>query len=283
MSRWQHGLALCGGPLLCALACGPQRTYWIGADEPALHGDAGARDGEAEHHHDAGEQLDPALLPPGAPNDSIFLYWLLDDDALDVAADASGHQRAGVLTNAPSLSDPAPTARVHNVRGRFFNGTGERASYQGDALPSAFTVAMWVRPALASQASLFARSSAEPARTLELVLGESGAFELRSGGQTQEGPCTLPEACAQSRTLATEDVWHHLALSVDGGHAQLFVDGQAEASLQLSPLGQEVDLLELAASSQSTRPGFRGLLDELIVYARALSPAEVVSLAAAKD
>jgi hypothetical protein len=189
-----------------------------------------------------------------------------------------------VLTNAPSLSEPAPTARADNRRARFFNGTGERASYQRDALPGAFTLGLWVRPARMTEASLFARSSAVPGHTLELVLAESGAFELRSAGQTQQGACSPASACTASSTRAQQDVWHHLALSHDAqGRARLFVDGRAEANLELAPLADEADLLELAASSQSTRPGFRGLIDEVILYARALSGAEVERLAAAKD
>jgi hypothetical protein len=263
--------------------CGPRKTSWIGADFPSLGGDAGAHDGGVLEPVDAGTQIDPALLPPGAPNDSIFLYWLLDDDDLTVAVDASGQARLGTLDKAPSLSDPAPTARANNRRGRFFNATGERVHYQGDALPGAFTAAMWLRPALASSASIFARTAGPPNLTLELAVAAGGGFELRTGGQTQDGACTPAALCAVSSTRVTADLWVHLALSVDEtGRARLFVNGSEEASVQSPRLATQADLLEWAASSQSSRPGLRGLLDELIVYTRPLTGAEIASLAARK-
>jgi hypothetical protein len=262
-------LTVCALAALLVLAGCNEKAKWLGADYPALAVDA-AVDGavDAALPPEDGGQIDPVLLPPGAPNDGIFLYWLFDSDELSVAEDASGNGRHGTLENAPSLSEPAPGARANNLRGRFFNGTGELARYQGDALPPAFTMALWVKPAESTLAAMLARAGGDSA--LELV-----------AGQPAEGPCEPATACVSSTSTLVKDAWHHLALTVDGaGLVRLFVNGQEEASMQAEAVAAASAALELAVSAESARPGLRGVLDEVIVYDRALAAEHIRRLAA---
>jgi hypothetical protein len=273
-------LTVCALAALLVLAGCNEKAKWLGADYPALAVDA-AVDGavDAALPPEDGGQIDPVLLPPGAPNDGIFLYWLFDSDELSVAEDASGNGRHGTLENAPSLSEPAPGARANNLRGRFFNGTGELARYQGDALPPAFTMALWVKPAESTLAAMLARAGGDSA--LELVVSETGHFEVRTAGQPAEGPCEPATACVSSTSTLVKDAWHHLALTVDGaGLVRLFVNGQEEASMQAEAVAAASAALELAVSAESARPGLRGVLDEVIVYDRALAAEHIRRLSA---
>jgi hypothetical protein len=254
LSAWLVG---CDGP-----------TKWIGADGPL--DSAAPRDAQS---------LDPTLLPPHAAVSGVYLYWPFDDASITSAADASGHDRNGILTNAPAPSDPAPGARANNLRGAFFNGPGATATLDLDTALGAFTVALWIKPADVTPARVFTRQIESGSAALSLGVGPAATFEL--SGSDESAPCATRSDCVASAAPIVQDAWVHLAASLAlDGRLQLFVDGHEAGSAQGEAVRNEGGRVGLGAANSALPPGIRAGVDELILYEGALKEVDIAPLAA---
>jgi hypothetical protein len=241
---------------------------WIGADGPP--DSAAPRDARS---------LDPQLSPADAAVSGVYLYWPFDDASITAAADASGHDRNGVLTDAPAPSDPAPAARENNLRGAFFNGTGATATLDLDAALGALTVALWIKPADVTPARVFTRQIENGSAALSLRVGAAARFEL--SGSDESAPCAMRSDCVVSAAPIVQDAWVHLAASLAAdGRLRLFIDGLEAGNAQGGVARNERGRISLGAADSTSAPGIRAGVDELILYDRALQETEIASLAA---
>ncbi|AXG79183.1 beta-L-arabinofuranosidase domain-containing protein [Streptomyces paludis] len=173
-----------------------------------------------------------------------------------------------------STGDAARTA-VENVRG----------SYQYVELPPAVlnaspavTLSAWVRPTHnAAWARVFDFGDGTTRYLYLAVRNASGVprFALTTGGagaeQAVNGTAPLPL-----------DRWSHLAVTLSGTTAILYVDGVAvgrNTAMTLTPrsLGTPANNW-LGRSNYPADPLFAGALDDVDIWSRALSPAEVAEL-----
>jgi hypothetical protein len=75
-------------------------------------------------------------------------------------------------------------------------------------------------------------------------------------------------------------VWHHLAGTYNGSQIKLYVDGELKATTDyVGSIPSETADVNLGTSSDFTDRWYDGLLDDVRIYSRALSQAEVASLA----
>jgi chitodextrinase len=92
----------------------------------------------------------------------------------------------------------------------------------------------------------------------------AGGGTWTSGNQNTFGPAAIPV-----------NSWTHLATTFDGATIRLFVNGVQVASVaQTAPLSPTADTLQIGADFYPTEY-FAGLIDEVRIYNRALSPAEI--------
>jgi len=163
---------------------------------------------------------------------------------------------------------------VENVRG----------SYQYVSLPAAttagltaFTLSMWVRPTRDQTWARLFEAGNDTSRYLFLTQkSNTGAprFAIKNGGGEQVVNGTAPLPIGQ---------WTHLAVTLSGTICTLYVNGTAvgtNAAMTLNPaaLGALAD--HWVGRSHYPDPLFAGCLDELNVYSRALTAAEVAGLQA---
>ena len=206
-----------------------------------------------------------ALLPAVALSASgPVLAMGFDEASGATVADASGRGNEGDVVG------PAWATAGRFGAGLSFDGVDDRVVVaDSDSLDvsSAFTVEAWVRPAAAVEwapivvkegpagraYALFA-SGASPTSA---VVGEAGALSLE-GAQ-------LP---------ANE--WSHVAMTYTGSVLELYVDGETVAST-FGAGSVPITAGELSLGGTASVPGgfFEGTLDELRIYPRALSPAEI--------
>ncbi len=229
-------------------------------------------------------QIDPRLLPPSAPDHGIYLYWLFDSDSITVSVDASGHQRAGKFVNLPTLSDAAPTARTGDERGLFFNGTGQAVIYDMNGPLSTLSFGLWVKPACLGACRVFSLSNADVSPGLTLDINAQAKFELNAGApQIAGGGAPAVATRAVGVTPIVNEHWYHVAGSVDAsGQLRLFVNGTQDGSGAGATPSTAIRLMlgSDATHANGAPAGFRGVLDETIVYDWALPGADVASLAA---
>jgi hypothetical protein len=102
------------------------------------------------------------------------------------------------------------------------------------------------------------------------------AFGFGDGGY-DAGPPGYPTVSTLSSVL--DDTWHHLAGVFTGAQLQIYLDGKLQntAALSISPTGnnREMEIGRSWGGPYGTTRYFRGLIDEVILYNRAINAEEV--------
>ncbi len=213
-------------------------------------------------------------LTGGAATDKIFLYY--GNKSATSAADPAGTYDTnealvyhfGSAKGAPQDSTAyksEPTAFDAEVNQASLIGGGAKfAGAQTISIPAnsaihlaagkGFTVSAWVKFATA-ESNAYVAQLAEQGKELTLGINGTQAFARYNAGGS-------PLTVTQNGQLTTGE-WHHLALTVDGGHLSLLVDGAAagRADVQAQDIG---GVLTVGGSSAKAN-FFTGELDELEV------------------
>lgn len=150
-----------------------------------------------------------------------------------------------------------------------FDGTHQRYTVNDDGRlqqNAGYTVTVWVM-----------RSGSGTALSKALATGVGASWELAADDIGVYFYSTDPDGEGSvSASPLTVDSWSHVAMSCGGGAKRLYVDGVEVASTSKSVLFDSTPL-QIGADLEDgvTKQYFRGRLDELRIYERALSPAEI--------
>lgn len=183
------------------------------------------------------------------------------------AADSSGMGNTGVLNGATWT----PTGRYG--AGLQFDGVNDRVDVAGTsslALSAGMTLEAWVNPTVTTGWRSILVKERPKGRAYSLYASDSsgrpGSYLRLKTDVSLTGPSALPAG-----------VWSHVATTYDGTTHRLYVNGTQVAAVARSG--------KLATSGQPLRIGgntvfnewFTGTLDEVRVYNRALSAAELAT------
>ena len=211
------------------------------------------------------------------PHANLVAWWPFDEGEGTIAFDASGNGHTGFLTGAPQwLADPSLT----------FDGSDDRVEAGSfDVAGSALTLAAWLwAEDLANCSSNDCRILSKSTGTAEgdhyFMLSTISAgggsrlrFRLKTGGVTT----TL---IATSGNLP-ESQWQHAAAVYDGSTMELFLDGAPVGSTGKSGTMSQNPAVPVWIGGNPTEPTskpWRGRLDDVRIYDRALSAAELAAL-----
>ncbi|MCJ7551255.1 MAG: LamG domain-containing protein, partial [Anaerolineae bacterium] len=195
--------------------------------------------------------------------------------------DASGRELAATCAGAA-----CPTAGVSGRVGGALSFSGAEALVVEDIVvdgggaetvtafePGNYTIAAWFRSSAGTEQTLFAATAPSgPTQGIWLRLGSDG--KLRHDYQLSG------EAAVVSSTVSLADgAWHHVAAAKSGTQLKLYVDGLPIDGVALvgdwgAPL--EVTIGQRAKNVDTAR--FVGLLDEVLVYQRALPDERIKAL-----
>jgi glucose/arabinose dehydrogenase len=206
---------------------------------------------------------------------SIASPWLVaaygfDEGTGTTLGDSSGNGRHGTIANATWLA----TGRYGKAL--LFNGTNASVSI-ADAAPldltNGMTLEAWVQPNAGMGQTWRSVLMKERASGLSYALyanGESSrpSADINTGGTDQH---------ALGAAVVVANVWTHLASTFDGTTLRLYVNG---ALVQSKPVSGSI-----VTSTGALRIGgnsiwgeyFNGTIDEVRIYNRALTAAEIVS------
>ena len=227
-------------------------------------------------------------------NGSIGLvgYWKLDE-ATSPAIDYSGYGHSGTWGNDISnISTTSGTINFYNPNAADFDGTDDYIEIADtDTLDlddaSGITIAAWIYPRTWGQST--------QGRIVDKGGGagnEGGwAFhitDLNGSGQGQEGLVLQLENAGLNDTFASDDFvidlneWQHVAVTWEDATniATFYVNGQpagneTEAS---SGIDAYTDPVRIGMRASDSNRDFDGYIDEVRVYARALSATEIQRL-----
>jgi hypothetical protein len=211
----------------------------------------------------------------------LLLYLPFDEtEAGATAVDASGNGHDGTPSATPPTPSPSvPPVGFPNPSCLSFDGTDELVDLGNPAtldFPGNITVSAWVRPvALDGYRNIVAHGFRYmPSAELALRIHD-GVYEFTAWN-------AVDHRATASVPPGDVDNWHHIVGLYDGVSYRLFRDGEplAEQAIDFAPI--EVDAPWAVGGRSTTMPPedrfFSGLIDEVRVYGRALSPDEVRAL-----
>jgi RHS repeat-associated protein len=211
-------------------------------------------------------------VPPPA---GLISWWPGEGSALDLAAANDG------------LAEDGATFASGLVGQAFrFDGVDDLiriASSRTTGFGGAFSVEFWFNPTTTINISTPNQVLLAKGRYLEGGFNAPVAIQVLGGDGRLLVRMPPAPALASSTNTWPAGTWQHIALSWDGARYRLYVNGSEEAGLDNAfSIFDSTDPITLGNADGFAAGGFAGLLDEPTLYNRALTPAEVTALHAAR-
>ncbi|MBN2129745.1 MAG: LamG domain-containing protein [Sedimentisphaerales bacterium] len=214
-------------------------------------------------------------------------HWTLDEGAGTIAHDSSGNGNDGTLMDNPDLDDPTWIAGV--IGGAVeFHGTGV-AGTGGDYfdcgsdasldITSNISIALWIRP----DADDPEGKGTAGGETAPLAKATSDwSWQVRYGWNTATPYMgfqfnTSPRAWAYVDRNLERFEWVHIACSHDGATLKCYLNGEETDSTPMGEIHSSAD--PVLIGSDGWRSDWTGGIDDVRIYDRPLSEAEILELA----
>jgi len=224
------------------------------------------------------------LITPAEPDDAGLLTYLsFDEGAGTIAGDASGNGHAGSLVGPPQWV----AGKVGGAL-QFGNGSHVLDDDAEDYINglSAITIAVWIKSGVVDTDSgfiIFEEPAGNDRRGIRYDAdGGEGDVNLLKYGMEYTGGSEEDESPAN---LQTTD-WQHVAVtSASGAGLSLYINGslvipEEDAGAATGVItGCTTLIVGKGGKDEVNSAGWDGLIDELRIYGRALSAAEVMGLA----
>ena len=233
---------------------------------------------------DAGSEPDAGVRIDAGPSDagpvagsSLVGHWTMDDDPTD--GSSVDHSATGNAAMCPP-TDGCPLA-APGLFGNAIQLTGVSGGYlvvpyvSAYSTTSGFTVSVWVNMAW-QRASIVAKLYDDPTSGWR----NSWQIETEADGRVSFTVATgTSHSYGWTTTTFAADTWTHLAGTWDGTTRRLYIDGTSAFEMVEPVVFDNSDLWFGADYNASRTLSMVGLIDEVRVYDRALTPAEIGELA----
>jgi len=191
-------------------------------------------------------------------------YWAMDEGYGNKAYDQSGNGNTGTLTqmNLSSVWQDGKLGRALN-----FDGINDRVIIPTQTMGT-FTISAWInKPTTADYAGVFTGNTTNEGI---YITGENQASVDRYKINFYYGPDNH-----LNNTQMSNNVWHHIAVTVNAGSVTFYLDGSPDGTATGAPTFAYSDI---GYNSYSANYPFSGKIDEFRLYNRALSAGEIQRL-----
>jgi len=221
---------------------------------------------QAQQAEQARALVSRKISKPGADEDGLIAWWAFDEAAdSPVAWDYSGHRLGGQLRDATRTGGLDGSALLCN------GGCVLVENHRLLSPASAVSVTCWVKTDLAGQDNTWIVN-----RVLAGSTSAGYRLGVLGGKPCWEVPQTEWSHHLQAAAALPTGRWVHLAGTFDGQAMRIYVDGQECGSMERpGPVQPSEARLCLGSYDPGHRSHFTGLLDEVRLYARALSAADI--------
>jgi hypothetical protein len=209
----------------------------------------------------------------GSLNDGLVGYWKLDEGKTPII-DSSGSGNNGTLINSPTWA-PGPHLTCSNLNALALNGTNQYASLGNPAVlnfSGRITLSAWVRPSSSGGVQNLLAHGYDANHEVFLRIA-SPNYEVGSwvAGTTYSTIYAVPGG-----DIGT---WVHLAGVYDGTGWHLYRNGvQVSSSVKTVGAVTVTSNWAIGARGDGTSRLLAGVIDEVRIYKRALSAAEIADL-----
>ncbi len=227
----------------------------------------------------------------GSASADLVGHWLFDEGEGTLFADSSANQNDAIVAASAIWSTDVPTTGFANSASLDLDGTSQYldTAYPGIAGDAARTVTFWVKTTTTGNHGIVSWGNSTVNGTKWHVrLNDSAANGPVGAVRTEtQGDFTI------GSTSINDGNWHHVASVYPEGGGELgtvihYIDGVAEApggnggSTQAVNTSVIADPVSIGRRIQGTTMGyFSGQIDDVRIYDRPLSDAEVAQLSAA--
>lgn len=203
--------------------------------------------------------------------DSPKGYWRLGEGSGTSAADASGQGNTGTYKNTPTLgvagallndSNPAIT----------LNGTTQYISVANSAslaLGDVFTYEAWIKRGESNRGffDTILHKEGTPNTPKFGVTGPANRLQLRVP--------SVKTICESTTEVLADGLWHHVVATKNGATVKLYIDGVDRTGTVTNETCQSNTAALTIGAENTVEEFFKGSIDEVAVYATALSEARI--------
>ncbi|HWA98695.1 MAG TPA: protein kinase, partial [Pirellulales bacterium] len=233
----------------------------------------------------------PSTLPPSS-SAAVTLadlarglvgHWNFEEGKGDVAADSSGNKNDGKLEGldaAKAWQSDAPPSPLAGRTSLAFDGNGGVRVPDAPSLnpTAAITIALWCKPAKDVKYGYSRLIDKNSGQAFNFRLDEESDKTIKMVLQLQG----VGDALAKPSVPIERDQWAHLVARYDGKQQIIYINGAKKSIRDASgPIGVSKDSLGIGKESKNNdkRFAFTGRLDDVRLYDRALTDAEIAVLA----
>lgn len=206
-----------------------------------------------------------------ALSDGLIAHWSFNGNAVDVTG--NGHD--GIVNGAQLSTDRFGSANsAYSFDGNDYISVADSADFTLGSSP--FTIAAWSRMSeFSTDAGYYFMGHDEgPGNTDKWIF-----FQGNSGISFVTTPTSWVSLGSYDFQIGD---WHHIAVSRDGNLLSAFVDGVKIGDTLFTSIIPNPSASLLIGDAESQHPGrnYRGSIDDVRIYERALSSTELQELAA---
>jgi hypothetical protein len=202
---------------------------------------------------------------------SLVGWWKFDETSGTTAADSSHNGNDGAIRG-----NPVWMPSGGKMGGALsFDGNGDYVDCGNGptlTIQSGITMACWIRVASFTLNWATIISKGDTAGSYRMGRGES-TFSLHMG---IAGVSTTGDPWFDATKKVNDDQWHHVAGIYDGTRMTIYIDGIADAYKEATGLISASTLnLYIGENSETTGRYWSGLIDDVRLYNRGLTPDEL--------
>ncbi len=210
----------------------------------------------------------PYLGPVDPGTEGLAAYYPLDNDVLD----ASGNGNDGTITGDPTFVEGV-AGMAMEFDGDDYVNCGNGPSLQ---IQDAITMAFWFQVESFQNTWEGFMAKGDDSYRVSRGGGTGDATHMGISGTSVGGG----SGWFNGTVIVTGGQWHHMAAVYDGAEGRIYIDGVLDTT---SPGTGQINISNfdfwIGNNSQQTGRFFHGLLDEVMIYSRVLSEAEIRYLA----
>ncbi|MEC8720066.1 MAG: LamG-like jellyroll fold domain-containing protein, partial [Verrucomicrobiota bacterium] len=218
--------------------------------------------------------VDSAEIPV---QEGLVAQWDFDETTGQVARDSKGDLHGDLINFGDEASHWVP-GRVGGAIS--FNGSNhievaDDPSIGGD-IQSAMTIMAWFKSNVALDAGGAGNRMLEKGNSYFFLQGVGSGgmnFLVKDGGANRTA--TIGESLEA-------DQWYHITGVVDNGQARVYLNGEPKNAINLNGPVDDAQMT-LYIGSDDSGNHFNGLMDQLLIFNRALSDAEIISILQASE
>ncbi len=216
----------------------------------------------------------PFLSEAAAPTNGLTGYWKLDELSGSQSTDSSGNGTVGALVNNPTWTSGKVNGSLS------FDGVDDYVNLGDSSVleSTSFTVSAWVKRS-GNQNDWVkilnkGRGDAAPYASYKMEFNSSSDTVVNFHVGFTDGTAAI----VQNQTPLADNVWTLLTGTFDGTTLRMYVNGTLESTNVIGSKTVNFDTVPLTLGGYAGWGYFKGNVDEVRLYNRALSDSEVSSI-----